>query len=88
MLHGKSTDEDRARFPICFQSFIKDYEDKTFLNRMTEEDIDKFLEGKEPMSKEDVLKKLLPEYHEFIEVSLPKEADELPPHRAFDHKID
>ena len=88
LLHGKSTAEDKARFPDCFQSFIKDHEDKIFLNRMTEEDIDKFLKVKEPISKEEILKKLPPEYHEFIEVFLPKEAEKLPPHRPFDHKIE
>jgi hypothetical protein len=45
-LYGKSTDEERARFPVCFQSFIKDHEGKIFLNRMSEEDIEKFLKGK------------------------------------------
>jgi hypothetical protein len=34
LLHGKSTDEDKARFPACFQSFIKDHEDKIFFNRI------------------------------------------------------
>jgi hypothetical protein len=88
LLHGNSTDEDKSKFSVCFQNSIKDHEDMIFLNRMTEEDIDKFLKGKEPMSKQEVLKKLLPEYREFIEVFLPKEANELPPHRPFDHKIE
>jgi hypothetical protein len=35
------------------------------------------------------LKKLPPEYHEFIGVFLPKEEENLsPPHRLFDHKIE
>jgi hypothetical protein len=88
LLYGKATDQDKARFPKCFQNFIKDHEDKIFLNKITEEDIDKFLKGKDPMMKEDILKKLPPEYHEFIDMFLPKEADELPPHRRFDHKIE
>jgi hypothetical protein len=37
--------------------------------------------------KEEVLKKFPPEYYEFIKLFLPKEADELPPHRPFDHKL-
>lgn len=88
VLQGKATDKDRANFPDCFRNFINDYESKLFLNKITEEDIDKFLKVKEPMSKEEILKKLPPEYHEFVEVFLPKEANELPPHRAFDHKIE
>ena len=87
LLQGESTDEDKAHFPECFQSFIKDHEDKIFLNRVTEEDIDKFLETKEPLSKEEILKRLPPEYHEFVDV-FPREADKLPPHRPFDHKIE
>jgi hypothetical protein len=60
LLQGESTDEDKARFPECFQSFIKDHEDKIFLNRVTEEDIDKFLKTKEPLSKEEILTRLPP----------------------------
>jgi hypothetical protein len=78
LLQGKSTNEHKARFPETFQSLIKDHEDKLFLNRIAE-DIDKFLKGKESMSKEKILEKLPSEYHEFVEVFLPKEADELPP---------
>lgn len=88
LLQGKSTNEDKARFPETFQSLIKDHEDKLFLNRIAEEDIDKFLKGKEPMSKEKILEKLPSEHHGFVEVFLPKEADELPPHRPFDHMIE
>jgi hypothetical protein len=39
LLHGKSTADDKARFLACFQSFIKDHEDKIFLNIITEEDM-------------------------------------------------
>ncbi len=88
LLHGKATNEDKARFPACFQNFIKDHEDKIFLNKLTEEDISKFLKNKEPVSREEILKKLPSEYHEFVDVFLPKEADRLPPHRPFDHKIE
>jgi hypothetical protein len=43
------------------------------------------MKGKETLSKEDIKKKLPEEYHDFIDVFLPREADELPPHRPFDH---
>lgn len=46
------------------------------------------MKGKEPLSKEDIRKKLPEEYHDFIDVFMPQEADELPPHRPFDHKIE
>jgi hypothetical protein len=66
------TPRPRLQAPaVCFQSFIKDHEDEiSLINRTTkcaEEDIDKFSNQsqkprKESISKEDVLKKLPPEY--------------------------
>src|SRR5262249_40099554 len=60
---------------------------KRFLNKITDEDIDIVLEGKPTLSAEEIKKKFPAEYHDFI-VFLPMEADELPPHRPFDHKIE
>ena len=40
------------------------------------------------MDTKDIKAKLPPEYHEFIDVFLPKEADELPPYWPFNHKIE
>jgi hypothetical protein len=81
-------DSFKKRFPPTFQAFIEDHQEKFFLNRVTQEDIDIFLKGKPKPSPEEIKKKLPIEYHEFIDVFSPKEADALPPHRPFDHKID
>jgi hypothetical protein len=48
------------------------------------QDINKALEEKVPT---DPRTKLPPEYHEFLDVFSRKEADRLPPHRTYDHKI-
>ena len=49
------------------------------------EDIEKALKPKQYI---DPLTKLPPEYHEFIDVFSRKEADTLPPHRPYDHKVE
>ena len=48
------------------RNVFNDHEDKIFLNRLTGEDIDKFLKKKEPISKEETLKRLPPEYLEYF----------------------
>jgi hypothetical protein len=40
-----------------------------------------------PKSTIDPREKLLEEYHEFLDVFSKQEADKLPPHRPYDHKI-
>jgi hypothetical protein len=81
-------DEFKRRFPSTFQPFVENHQEKLLLNKITDEDIDIFLKGKPAPSAEEIKSKLPAEYHEFIDVFLPKEADELPPHRPFDHKIE
>jgi hypothetical protein len=77
-----------SRLPARFHPFIKDYQAKLQISAITEEDFDISMKGKEPLSMEDIKKKLPKEYHDFVDVFLPQEADELPPHRPFDHKIE
>ena len=48
-------------------------------------DVEKALEEKKYT---DLRTKLLPEYHEFLDVFSRKEADRLPPHRLYDHRIE
>lgn len=58
------------------------------LSKITDEDIDKFLKGK-PQATRDEVRNKLPEWlKEQVEAFLPKSAGELPPRRAWDHKID
>ncbi len=76
-----TTSEDTIqKFPEPFQPFIRDHQDKLFLNKISEADINKFLKGKPPMDINDIKVKLPPKYHDIINIFLPKEANELPPH--------
>ena len=59
-----------------------------WLGRVSDEDIEKYLKGKPPPTKAEILEKLPREYHDLWEVFEPSEAETLPPHRPFDHKID
>lgn len=59
-----------------------------WLRRVTEEDIQKYLDGKPPATMHEILEKLPPEYHDLVEAFLPREAETLPPHRPYDHKIE
>ena len=68
-----------------FQSWVSD---SPWLGRVSDEDIDKYLQGKPPPTKSEILQKLPPEYHDLWEVFEPSGAETLPPHRPFDHKID
>ena len=44
--------------------------------------------GIDPATIEEMRAKLPPEYHEFLDVFNRSKADELPPHRPYDHKIE
>jgi hypothetical protein len=60
------------------------------LRRISDEDAQIFLDktNKGPRSEAEI-RKLVPEkYHHLIEAFLPAEADKLPPHRQYDHKIE
>ena len=51
-------------------------------------DIEKFMKGKPALTREDILRRLPREHRHQVEAFLPKNADELPPHRPWDHKIE
>ena len=75
-----------------FKDDLKDFVDESYaplrLSKITEQDIEKFLKGKpEPTTKE--LKAKLPTWlTDLYDAFLPRLADELPPRRAWDHKIE
>ncbi|KAI0993225.1 hypothetical protein K3495_g14959 [Podosphaera aphanis] len=62
--------------------------DSLLLNRVTEADIDKFLAGKPEVTKDEILSRLPNWLQDMIEAFLPQLANELPPHRVWDHKIE
>ena len=80
VLTHPASEDTIQKFPESFQPFIHNYQDRLFLNKISEANINKFLKGKPPIDTEDIKAKLPPEYHEFIDLFLPKEADKLPPH--------
>lgn len=56
--------------------------------KIAEADVEKFLKGKTPLTAEDIKKRLPEEFHHHLEHFLPKNAETLPPHRPWDHKIE
>jgi hypothetical protein len=68
-----------------FQAFVEEY---PWLFRVSEEDIDKYIQGKPPLTRSDILSRLPLDYHDLVEAFIPANAETLPPHRAFDHRIE
>jgi len=104
ILLSQGTAEDtKAVFPPIFHEFIDEcyqpdrlppVQDRHLracalrLCAVSDEDIDKYLEGKAPVTDEDI-KRLLPRaYHHLKDAFSPQVAAELPPHRPWDHKIE
>ncbi|KAM7208425.1 hypothetical protein V8F06_014941, partial [Rhypophila decipiens] len=75
-----------------FQDNMHDFLDECFLplrlSRITEADISKFLEGKPDVTDDDVRKSLPDWLQDLYDAFLPRLANELPPRRAWDHKIE
>jgi len=94
ILIGNYTIEDAERvFDPYFHDFLRmnlneSACDLTLRRKVTQADIDKFMADKTQLTTEDI-KKLLPlEFHHHLEHFLPKNAEALPPHRPWDHKIE
>ena len=94
ILTGDYTLEDAKRvFDPYFHDFLQTNLDETartetLRRKIMPSDIDKFMAKKPPLTAEDI-KKLLPaEFRHHVEHFLPKNAETLPPHRPWDHKIE
>lgn len=74
--------------PKRLQAYHDWVNEAPWLRRVTDEDIGKYLEGKTPLTKSQLLDRLPAEYHDLVDAFLPQNAESLPPHRPFDHKID
>lgn len=61
-----------------------------FHRRINEEDAAQFFAklDKAPLTDEEIRKRMPSEYHDLLHVARPQEAEELPPHRSYDHKIE
>ncbi len=79
---------DLANVPPRLRAFHEWIAEAPWLRRVTEEDIQKYLDGKPPATMEEILTKLPKEYHDLARAFLPSEAETLPPHRPYDHKIE
>ena len=83
--------EARKVFPSYFHDFLEKSLDmcpESLYRKVTDADIEKFLKNKTPLTREDVLKRLPKEFRHHIEHFMPKNAEQLPPHRPWDHKIE
>ncbi|KAI1007441.1 hypothetical protein K3495_g780 [Podosphaera aphanis] len=80
----------RSYFPKSCHEFIDECynPDSLKLNRISERDINKFLEGKPTLSSEEIIQRLPLWLREFSDAFLPQKAELLPPNRAWDHKIE
>jgi transposase InsO family protein len=80
----------KSLVPPRFYDFIDACRDPLTLSRIDAADAEKFFEKSDrpPLSREEVMARLPEEYHEHYRVALPQDADLLPPHRSYDHKVE
>ncbi|KAI1006979.1 hypothetical protein K3495_g1240 [Podosphaera aphanis] len=80
----------RSYFPkSCHELINECYNpDRLEIHRISEGDIDKFLEGKPTLSSEEIIQRLPLWLREVSDASLPQKVDLLPPNRVWDHKIE
>lgn len=59
-------------------------------NRINEEDAAQFFAklDRPPLTDNEIRKKMPQEYHDLLHVARPQAAEQLPPHRSYDHKIE
>ena len=92
LVEGEYTIEEAEKvFPTYFHNFLRsNLKDNPELLRrkIVDTDVDKFLKGKPSLTREDILERLPSEFRYHIDHFLPKNAEELPPHRPWDHKIE
>lgn len=75
-------------FPSAFHDFLDDCYSQEHLRRVTDADVDKFLKGKPDLSQEDIKARLPERLQDKITGFLPHLANELPPRRGWDHRIE
>ncbi|KAF2971859.1 hypothetical protein GQX73_g1677 [Xylaria multiplex] len=78
----------KRRLDARYYDFINNTYDKHFLNAITQEDINKYMQNKPLATLAEIKDKLPSEYHNLVDVFLPAKAAELPPHQAHNHRID
>ena len=85
LVEGDYTLEEAYKvLPEYFHDFVKNNldSDPEFLRRkIVDADVEKFLKGKPSLTRADILQRLPKEFRHHVDDFLPKNADELPPHR-------
>lgn len=78
----------RHFFSEDYQDYLDELSSPLHLDRITEADVDKFMKGK-PKKTDEEIRQQIPEWLRHWTVAfLPRLAEELPPHRSWDLKID
>lgn len=72
----------------CKISSYTDPIEESLCRKFEDSEIEKFLEEEEDLTIEDMKKTLPLEFHKCVHLFLPYNANSLPPHRAWDHKIE
>lgn len=92
LLERKGDLEDyKRKLPAQTHGFLEAlWTDSPEIAKISEEDADRFFSkaDRAPPTEEEIKKRLPKEYHDLWRVFLPQDADKLPPHRSFDHKIE
>jgi transposase InsO family protein len=78
----------RTLFPEDLHDFVDECYSPLRLNKITEADIEKFMKGKPELTQGDIVKRLPDWLRDLSDAFLPRLADELPPRRSWDHKIE
>jgi len=90
LVEGNYTLEEAYRvFPPQFHEFLKaNLTDDHLRRKVDAADVEKFLTPKAKPTVAEILSKLPKEFHDFAKAFQPADADKLPPHRPWDHKIE
>jgi len=76
------------QFPSAYHDFLSSCYSLLQLKGMTDSDIDIFMKSKPKLSPEDIKAKLPEWLRDKVTAFLPRLADQMPPHRSWDHKIE
>ena len=91
VLSGACTPEQaKATLPAEFHDFVDALNDSEALKKITEEDTRKFFDksNQQSLSLEEVRQRLPATFQDLAEAFLARDADVLPPHRSYDHRIE
>jgi hypothetical protein len=76
------------QFPEAMTEFIEECYHPYYLNKVSVSDIEKFMTPKPELSERDIQQKLPDWLRDLYDAFLPRLANELPPRRSWDHKIE